>query len=215
MSESNRRELKFRNKKWVSKVAAYISDKNITPNQISIVSVFFAVSAGVSLVGFGIDQNSWLLVLAAVMIQMRLLCNLFDGLVAIEGGKSTPSGELFNDVPDRIADVVILVSLGYAASVFNYAVELGWLAGVLSVMTAYARTLGSSLNAPTSFTGPMAKQHRMALVTAACLISLIELYVYQSYYSLSVALWILVLGSIITVFRRLRLTYNYLEQDHV
>ena len=215
MSEKNRRELKVRDKKWVSNVAAYISSKNITPNQISIASVFFAMLAAAGLVVFGINQNIWLLLMTAIMIQMRLLCNLFDGLVAIEGGKSTPSGELFNDVPDRIADVMILVSLGYAARSFDYALELGWLAAVLSVMTAYSRTLGVSLKAPTSFVGPMAKQHRMALVTAACLIAMIEMHVLSSNISLLVALWILVLGSIITVIRRIRLTYKYLEHDHV
>ena len=211
MKDGNRRVLKVRNKKWVNQVAAYISQKRITPNQISIASVFFAVVAGFALVRFGLLHHVWLLLLAAVMIQLRLLCNLFDGLVAIEGGKSTASGELFNDVPDRIADVIILVSLGYAASDFNYAVILGWLAAVLSVMTAYIRTLGTSLNAPTSFAGPMAKQHRMALVTVACLLAIIEFYVFVSWYSLYVALWLLVSGTLITVYRRARFIYQFLE----
>ncbi|KAA3642449.1 MAG: CDP-alcohol phosphatidyltransferase family protein, partial [Proteobacteria bacterium] len=194
MKEGNRRDLKFRNKKWVNQVAAYISSKHITPNQISIASVFFAVLAGAGLVGFGLNHQIWLLLVAAVMIQLRLLCNLFDGLVAIEGGKSTASGELFNDVPDRLADVIIIVSLGYAVGDISYAVVLGWLAGVLSVMTAYVRTLGASLGAPISFIGPMAKQHRMALVTFACLLTIIEMYVLASAYSLYVALCLLVVG---------------------
>lgn len=212
MSDDNRRELKVRSKKWVSKTAAFISQKNITPNQISIASVFFAVMASTCLFVFGSNQNFWLLLIAPVMIQMRLLCNLFDGLVAIEGGNSTPSGELFNDVPDRLADVVILVALGYAAAHYPYAIELGWLAAVLAVSTAYARTLGSSLGAPTSFIGPMAKQHRMALVTASCLLALIEVHVFESVYGLYVALWVLVLGSLATVYRRLSMTYRFLEQ---
>jgi phosphatidylglycerophosphate synthase len=214
MKEANRRELKFRNKKWVNQVAAYISRKHITPNQISIASVFFAVLAGASFAGFGMTRHVGLLLLAAVMIQLRLLCNLFDGLVAIEGGKSTPAGELFNDVPDRIADVIILVTLGYAVNDMNYAVVLGWLAAVLSVMTAYIRTLGASLDAPISFTGPMAKQHRMALVTLACLLTIVEVYVFASWYSLYVALCLLVLGTLITVYRRVRLIYQFLEKDH-
>lgn len=215
MQEGSRRVLKVRNKKWVSQVAAYISTKHITPNQISIASVFFAGCAGAGLVGFSLSHHAWFLLLAAVMIQFRLLCNLFDGLVAIEGGKSTPAGELFNDIPDRLADVIILVSLGYALSEVNYAVVLGWLASVLSVMTAYVRTLGTSLGAPTSFTGPMAKQHRMALVTVACLLAIIEFYVFASSHSLYVALILLVLGTLITVYRRARLIYQFLEHGHV
>ncbi len=214
MSDTNRRVLKVRDKKWVNQVASYISQKRITPNQISIASVFFAVLAGFALARFGLVHHVWLLLVSAVMIQLRLLCNLFDGLVAIEGGKSTASGELFNDVPDRIADVIILVSLGYAAGDYNYAVTLGWLAAVLSVMTAYIRTLGTSLNAPTSFAGPMAKQHRMALVTLACLLAIIEFHVFDSGYSLYVALCLLVAGTLITVFRRAGLIYQFLENAH-
>ncbi|WP_223788696.1 CDP-alcohol phosphatidyltransferase family protein [Marinicella meishanensis] len=215
MSDEKRRALKVREKQWVSKVAARISRMHITPNQISLASVVFALLAAGGFVGFGVAHNPWYLLVVAVMVQLRLLCNLFDGLVAIEGGKSTPSGELFNDVPDRFADVVILVSLGYAAADHVYAVELGWAAGVLAVMTAYARILGTSLSAPTLFIGPMAKQHRMALVTGVCLLAIIELWLFASHYVLYVGLWVLVLGSAITVYRRLRLIRQFLEQNHV
>lgn len=33
----------------------------------------------------------------------RLLCNLLDGMVAVEGGKRSKSGELYNDVPGLIS----------------------------------------------------------------------------------------------------------------
>ncbi len=214
MSESRRRALKVRDKKWVNKVAEYISQKRITPNQISITSVFFALLAGACLLRFGVNQNLWLLVMAAVFVQFRLLCNLFDGLVAVEGGKSTPSGELFNDVPDRLADVMIIVPLGYVVNGFDYAIELGWLVGVLAVMTAYVRTLAVSMGSPTSYIGPMAKQHRMALVTFGCLLAALEFWVRGSYLSFYVVLWVLLLGTLITVYRRLRLAHAYLEKNH-
>jgi len=214
MPENSRRELKIRNRQWVNSVAASISKKNITPNQISILSVVFAVLAAVCFVSFGVIQKSWLLLLALVCIQLRLLCNLFDGLVAIEGGKSTTSGELFNDVPDRIADPAILVSVGYALSDYAYAVELGWVAALLSVMTAYVRTLASSIGAPTSFAGPMAKQHRMAVITLGCLSGFVENYANNSTVSLYAALAVVVIGCVITVYRRLKAAYRYLENAH-
>jgi phosphatidylglycerophosphate synthase len=55
-----------------------------------------------------------LLLVAVVGVQLRLLCNLFDGMVAVEGGKKSKSGEVFNDMPDRIADPILLVCAGYA-----------------------------------------------------------------------------------------------------
>ena len=97
----------------------------------------------------------------------RLLCNLFDGMVAGEGGKGTASGELFNDFPDHIADPMILIATGYTTTVFPWAPALGWAAGLGAVMPAYVRTLGASLGAPVDLRGPMAKQHRMAPLTFA------------------------------------------------
>ncbi len=41
---------------------------------------------------------------AQLVVGVALLANLFDGMVAVEGGLGTPSGILFNDFPDRIAD---------------------------------------------------------------------------------------------------------------
>ena len=101
---------------------------------------------------------------------------MLDGLVAIEGGRKTVYGEIFNDMPDRFADVVILVGAGYSIANFSWGRELGWLAAVLAVMTAYIRLLGGSMGVQQYFLGPMAKPHRMALLTAACVFSVFENY---------------------------------------
>ena len=112
-----------------------------------------------------------LLILAVCGMQLRLLCNLFDGMVAIEGGFKTKAGEIFNELPDRFSDAFIFIGAGYALPEFAWSRELGWAAAVLAVITAYVRALGASMGAGQHFIGPMAKQQRMALMTAACLIS--------------------------------------------
>jgi phosphatidylglycerophosphate synthase len=104
-------------------------------------------------------------VAAAVCVQLRLLCNLLDGMVAIEGGKSTASGALFNEIPDRLADALFLVPLGYASGYL----WLGWLAALLAVLTAYIRVLGGALGQPQNFGGILPKQRRMAVLTVALL----------------------------------------------
>ena len=98
-----RRPLKVRDARFAQRFARWLSQKSITPNQISVTSVFFAMLAAGSLLLLpnASGTAAWVLpVLAAGFIQCRLLCNLFDGMVAVEGGKSTRSGELFNDIPD-------------------------------------------------------------------------------------------------------------------
>lgn len=207
-----RRPLKVRDLKIMNNIAIALSRRQITPNQISMTSIFFALLAATCLLAVGAGANIWLSILAALFIQCRLLCNLFDGMVAMEGGKSTPSGELFNDIPDRVADPLILVAAGYAIAALPWSVELGWLAGLLAVQTAYVRTLACSIGAPAMFTGPMAKQHRMALMTIALILLPLEsIFFGTSGYSLWVILLIICIGCCITLYRRAHDAYIYLE----
>ncbi len=212
----NRRPLSVRENALAQKTAHWLSQKNITPNQISITSIFFAAAAAICLLWIpqtGGDMTWIVPVCAALLIQARLLCNLFDGMVAVEGGKKTRSGELFNDIPDRIADPMILVSAGYAIGVVSWGDALGWGAGLLAIMTAYVRTLSASIGAPVNFQGPMAKQHRMALVTAACLFAAAEAYFGLAGYAFLIALIVMIVGSILTVYRRTMAAYRFLESN--
>ena len=210
-----RRPLKIRNANLAKQIAKWLSERNITPNHISIASVFFATLASVCFLTIPNSSNEWLFALfAIVFIQMRLLCNLFDGMVAIEGGKSTPAGELFNDIPDRIADSLILIAAGYAISVVPWGSSLGWLTALLAVMTAYIRVLGVSIGAPVSFMGPMAKQHRMAAMTGAAILTIIESILTDGFvagYVILFTLIVVAIGSLITSINRARAIYNYLE----
>ena len=214
MNVNGRRYLKFRELAFVQTIAQRLSRLRIMPNQISIASIFFAMLGSICflLLQDADSTGRWLLpILAAVFIQCRLLCNLFDGMVAIEGGKKTHSGELFNDMPDRISDALLLVSAGYAISIISWGDTLGWCAALLAVMTAYVRTLAASLGAPINFQGPMAKQHRMALLTAACIITALENSFGEQSYALLVAMIIMILGCCITLYRRTLSAYRFLE----
>jgi hypothetical protein len=51
------------------------------------------------------------------------------------------SGEIYNDLPDRISDCLIFVPAGYAVPGIS---ELAWAAGLLAVFNAYVRILGGS-----------------------------------------------------------------------
>ena len=83
-------------------------------------------------------------------MQSRLLCNLFDGMVAIEGGKKSANGDLYNDMPDRFADALFIIPVGYVAGGFG--IELGWLAALLAVMTALFRWIGHTRHTSISLT---------------------------------------------------------------
>lgn len=165
----DRRPLASRNTGWARLIARRAVALGLSPNAISIASMGFA---GVALAALVLSAGStvgaaalWLL-LAALACQLRLLCNLIDGMVAIEGGRASSTGAVWNELPDRVADVLILVGCGVAAD----AQTLGWAAAVLAVMTAYVRELGHRLTGFVDFGGVMAKPQRMATVTLACLL---------------------------------------------
>src|SRR5205823_6017891 len=107
-----RRPLASRSTGWARWLASRLTASRITPNQISGLSLAWA-AAGCALLLWDAGWLSW--IAAAACVQLRLLCNLLDGMVAIEGGKSTAIGALLNEVPDRFADSLLLVPVGYAA----------------------------------------------------------------------------------------------------
>ncbi len=153
-----------------------------------------------------------LVVLAIAGIQGRLLCNLLDGMVAIEGGQRSRAGEIFNDLPDRISDPLIIVPAGYAITSLPYGAALGWLAALIAVLTAYVRVLGRSAGTPDFFAGPMAKQHRMAVLTVACALCAAGAFWSLAQPILYVALLIIAAGGAATVVRRLVLILDALER---
>src|SRR5215207_5100790 len=126
MNNESRRPLKTRSRAWAKQAAALLVGTNISPNQISAVSVVVAAIGAAALL---IAANAIGLIICAICIQLRLLCNLLDGMVAIEGGKRSPLGTLYNEFPDRIADSLLIVALGYTISL----PWLGWL-GALTAM---------------------------------------------------------------------------------
>ncbi len=208
--ESNRRPLATRNLSIMKRIAKWLSNRNVTPNQISLASIAFASVGFVSGVGYSY-YPSWLwLLLFLLAIQMRLLCNLFDGMVAIEGSKKTPAGELFNDVPDRIADPLLILGAGFIGA-SPYAMDLAWAAAILAVLTAYVRVLGVSMGCDADFQGPMAKQHRMALLTVTGIALLVcqyfSIWPQYSLYVMDASLSIMVLGILLTTWKRLRAIY--------
>lgn len=214
MKDSNRRPLKVRGSVWSQKFASYLSKKDITPNQISIGSIVASFIASIFILFISNDNlfTIWISpILAALFIQMRLLCNLFDGMVALEGGKSTKSGELFNDIPDRVSDSLLFIALGYSITNISFGIELGYLAALFAALTAYVRVLGASMQAGSCFKGPMAKQHRMAILTTALILTPFELSLFATDYILTITLFIITMGSFLTIVNRTKTIYNTLE----
>lgn len=201
-----RRPLKSRDTKWANAIAGLLARAGIRPNFISVAGAVFAAGAGICLFFAGKTTNHWhwsaLLICAACGMQFRLLCNLFDGMVAIEGGFKTKAGEIFNELPDRFSDAFIFIGAAYSSPEFGWTFELGWTFAVLSLITAYVRALGASMGAGQQFLGPMAKQQRMATMTAACVIGALAPVWPALSKTIPLALGLVAAGCLVTIFRR-------------
>jgi len=203
--ETPRRVLATRHAGWAIALAHWLARHGVRPNAVSVAGVVFATGAGVafaaswSAIG---GRRAVLLLVAAACIQLRLLCNLLDGMIAVEEGFKTRTGDIYNDLPDRVADVIILVGAGYSARAFAGGVTLGWAAAVMALFTAYVRLLAGSLGVTQHFIGPMAKQHRMFTLTLATLAATVEVVLDAPPRAIRVGLAVIVAGSIVTAFRR-------------
>lgn len=191
----NRRPLASRQSVWAGRLAAWAVRRGISPNQISQASIGFG-----ALVLYVLASNvSGLarpvcLILAAIAIQARLVCNLIDGMVAVEGGKGAKDGPFWNEAPDRASDLLLLFGAGIAAG----NPTLGAISATLALATAYVRELGRAEGFPPDFSGPMAKPHRMAALTLGTTIAAFH----AMEWTLALTLWIIVAGTTVTILRR-------------
>ena len=195
---ADRRPIAARDSGYARRLTALLLKTSVTPNQISLASVVFAALGAGAL----LSAVRWpfLYPLALAAIQLRLLCNLLDGMVAVEGGRGSPVGALYNEFPDRAADTLLIVALGYAAG----AGWLGWAGALAAALTAYVRVFGGSLGHGQDFRGPMAKQHRMALMSLACVLAFAEAFLMTERLVLYATAWIILAGALVTCATRTR-----------
>ncbi|HZN69943.1 MAG TPA: CDP-alcohol phosphatidyltransferase family protein [Tepidisphaeraceae bacterium] len=166
---ADRRPIAARERRWSQALARQLVAWNASPNGISVAGMVSGILGGVALGATSrvspdgtAEQMLW--VAGAVLVQLRLLANMMDGMVAVASGKASRVGELYNEAPDRVSDAATLIGFGYAT---GGSPVLGYVAACLALFTAYVRTLGKAAGAPNDFCGPMAKQQRMFLVTLA------------------------------------------------
>lgn len=212
MTMGDRRPLASRETRWAQATARWLAARSVTPNHISQASIVCGALAGAAFWLSGQAEGAsrgLLLLAAAAFCQLRLLCNLFDGMVAVEGGKAAADGPFWNEFPDRVADIAIMAGIGYGIAMPG----LGWAAACFCVLTAYVRELGRANGAPSDFSGPMAKQHRMALVTAAAVLSAAEFLWHGRNGILVAALWIVAAGAAFTALRRARRQVKWLKTN--
>jgi len=199
-----RRPLASRSTRWAALVSRAAVRSGLTADGISILSLVFAAAGTAALLTLAAP---WNLLAGAACVQLRLLCNLIDGMVAIEGGRKSKVGVLYNEVPDRVADSLFIVALGYTVGI----PWLGWLGALAAAVTAYIRVLGGTFGLAQDFRGPLAKQHRMAVMTAGCVLGAGEFAWRGTQVAVEAAAWIIAVGALVTCLTRIRAIAKQLQ----
>ena len=203
----DRRPIATRNRKWAQSATAWLALQNVSPNAISIAGMCACIAAGLALGLTSVGYSRILWLVAALAAQLRLTANMLDGMVALACGRASKVGELYNEVPDRVSDAAMFIGAGYA---WGGNVILGYIATILAIFTAYVRAAGKIAGSPNEFCGPMAKQHRMLVITVGCLYSVVVPRSWQIFHFddfeigiMALALSVIIAGCLVTVVRRL------------
>lgn len=139
----------------------------IHPDWISYASM--AAAAGAGLCFWQAHAAPALLIPAVLLCMLRLWLNMLDGMVALSTGKASLRGELLNDLPDRVSDVIIFA--GVAHSGLCHPLSAYW-AAIGALLVAYVGLFGQALGGRRQFGGVMSKPWRMAMLTGGALITL-------------------------------------------
>jgi phosphatidylglycerophosphate synthase len=188
---------------------------NVHPDTISYFSIVAAALAGVCF--WQADTHPWLLLVGPGFCYLRLWCNMLDGMVAVASGKASWRGEILNDLPDRISDVLIFAGVAHSGLAH---LASGYWAAIMALLTAYVGMFGQAVGVRREFSGVMSKPWRMVTLHFGAWITLGLIWWHDGsirFAGLTTLDWtclIVVLGCVQTVAVRLQRIMRALAQKH-
>lgn len=155
------------------------------------------------------------LAVAVVFAMLRLWLNMFDGMVALAAGKASKKGEIVNDLPDRVSDVLIFA--GVAHSSWCNPFSAYWVA-IAALIVAYVGLFGQAVGVQREFSGVMAKPWRIVALSVGALITMFLVLGDRAYWFrggwtvLDWTLFAILAGCVQTVFLRLSRIFRALPK---
>jgi len=187
--------------------------RGIHPDAISYASIIAGAGAGACFVFSG--RQAWLLLVGPALMFVRLYFNMLDGMVALESGQASKKGEIVNELPDRISDILIFAGVAHSGMAN---VAIGYLAALGALMTAYVGTLSQAVTGRRRFEGVMSKQWRMVTLSLGAVIMFAMIALRRPIHArgLSVLDWtnlIIIAGCVQTCYVRLKHTISDLNNN--
>jgi phosphatidylglycerophosphate synthase len=139
----------------------------IHPDVFSYASIVAAAASGAFF--WQSTTHPRYLAVAVAFALLRLWLNMFDGMVALAAGKASKKGEIVNDLPDRVSDVLIFA--GVAHSGWCDPFPAYWVA-IAALIVAYVGLFGQAVGVQREFSGIMAKPWRIVALSIGALITM-------------------------------------------
>ena len=180
--------------KVIAPLIARLARAGVTPDAITVVGTLGAVGGAVVL--FGSGHLFW----GTVVVTISVLLDLLDGALARARGGGTVFGAVLDSVGDRAADAAIFGALiwWYSGAGDNrLLVLLALLCLVLGVLTSYVKARAEGVGIACNV-GIVERLERLLLVLFGTGLTGIGVP-----YALHVGLWVLMVGSAITVVQRI------------
>jgi CDP-diacylglycerol--glycerol-3-phosphate 3-phosphatidyltransferase len=168
--------------------------RHVSADLLTVLALAAAGVAGVCLAVS--DAMPALLLLVPILAALRLVLNLLDGQVARGSGTARPLGELWNELADRVADVVMIGALAFVAAVGPLPAGA---ATVAALLASYVGITSRAIGAPRQYGGVMSKPGRMIVLATAALLA----FGLADGGPLMLAALVIVGGSLITTVQRL------------
>lgn len=143
----------------------------IHPNTISLLSIVAAGGAGACFLYAG--SAPALLIAGPALCYVRLWLNMLDGMVALASGKASRWGEILNDLPDRVSDVLIFAGIAHSGLCNPF---LAYHVAIAALLVAYVGTFGQAVGVQREFSGVMAKPWRMVALHVGAWVALADLW---------------------------------------
>ena len=185
--------------KVVAPVVTRLGKAGVTPDMVTVTGTVGAVAGAVLLIATG--QLWW----GAVTVTVFVLLDMLDGALARARGGGSVFGAVLDSVGDRAADAAIFGALvwWYSGRGDNrLLVLLALICLVLGVLTSYikARAEGAGLSCNV---GIVERTERLILVLVGTGFTGLGIP-----YAVHVALWVLVVGSAVTVGQRIAVVHR-------
>lgn len=139
----------------------------IHPDTVSYASIVAAAGAAASF--WHAAAHPWLLIAGPACCYLRLWFNMLDGMVALASGKASLRGEILNEVPDRISDVLIFAGVAHSGLCSPF---VAYWAAIFALFTAYIGTFGQAVGVQREFSGLMSKPWRMVTLHVGAWVAL-------------------------------------------